>query len=322
MHKLEENINNLAKNILFDYQDNRTIDEVKTFDHPDNENIIDIIESLRRIVFPGYFRNKSYRVYTVRNNISMILEDVIFKLIRQISIVLRYDEKYVDLNENEINENAERITFEFLDKIPKIRSYIETDVQAAYDGDPAAYNKDEIIYSYPGLYAILVNRLAHELFLLGVPLIPRVMTEHAHSKTGIDIHPGATIGKYFFIDHGTGIVIGETTVIGDNVKVYQGVTLGALSTRGGQSLRNKKRHPTIEDNVTIYSGASILGGDTVIGKNVVIGGNAFITRSVPEGAKVSVKNQGLRYNYDASNPVQSEAPQTIEVDDESWFYII
>ncbi|SFW14349.1 serine O-acetyltransferase EpsC [Ruminococcus flavefaciens] len=318
MHKLEENINNLAKNILFDYQDNRTIDEVKTFDHPDNENIIDIIESLRRIVFPGYFRNKSYRVYTVRNNISMILEDVIFKLIRQISIVLRYDEKYVDLNENEINENAERITFEFLDKIPKIRSYIETDVQAAYDGDPAAYNKDEIIYSYPGLYAILVNRLAHELFLLGVPLIPRVMTEHAHSKTGIDIHPGATIGKYFFIDHGTGIVIGETTEIGDNVKIYQGVTLGALSTRGGQSLRNKKRHPTIEDNVTIYSGASILGGETVVGKNAVIGGNAFITRSIPEGAKVSIKNQELRYYFDSQISIQKE-----EVDpDESWFYII
>ena len=318
MHKLEENINNLAKKILFDYQDNITIDEVKTFDHPDNENIIDIIESLRRIVFPGYFRNKSYRVYTVRNNISMILEDVIFKLIRQISIVLRYDEKYVDLNENEINENAERITFEFLDKIPKIRSYIETDVQAAYDGDPAAYNKDEIIYSYPGLYAILVNRLAHELFLLGVPLIPRVMTEHAHSKTGIDIHPGATIGKYFFIDHGTGIVIGETTEIGDNVKIYQGVTLGALSTRGGQSLRNKKRHPTIEDNVTIYSGASILGGETVVGKNAVIGGNAFITRSIPEGAKVSIKNQELRYYFDSQISIQKE-----EVDpDESWFYII
>lgn len=318
MHKLEENINNLAKKILFDYQDNRTIDEVKTFDHPDNENIIDIIESLRRIVFPGYFRNKSYRVYTVRNNISMILEDVIFKLIRQISIVLRYDEKYVNLSEKEINENAERITFEFLDKIPKIRSYIETDVQAAYDGDPAAYNKDEIIYSYPGLYAILVNRLAHELFLLGVPLIPRVMTEHAHSKTGIDIHPGATIGKYFFIDHGTGIVIGETTEIGDNVKIYQGVTLGALSTRGGQSLRNKKRHPTIEDNVTIYSGASILGGETVVGKNAVIGGNAFITRSIPEGAKVSIKNQELRYYFDSQISIQKEEVDPVE----SWFYII
>lgn len=318
MHKLEESINSLTKNILSDYENNRTIDEVKTFDHPDNDDIVEIIEALRRIVFPGYFRNRSFRVYTVRNNISMILEDVIFKLIRQISIVLRYDEKYVSLSENEVNKAAEDITFEFLGRIPKIRALIETDVQAAYDGDPAAFNKDEIIYSYPGLYAILVNRLAHELFLLGVPLMPRVMTEHAHSKTGIDIHPGATIGKYFFIDHGTGIVIGETTEIGDYVKVYQGVTLGALSTRGGQSLRNKKRHPTIEDNVTIYSGASILGGETVVGRNAVIGGNAFITRSVPAGAKVSIKNQELRFNFDSSNLVHSS-----DLDpDETWFYII
>ena len=319
MHKLEKDINDITKNILNDYEGSRTIDEVKTYDHPDNEVIINIIESLRRIIFPGYFRNKSYRVYTVRNNVSMVLEDVIFKLIKQISIVLRYDEKYVMLGDEEITDNAERITFEFLNKLPKIRELIETDVQAAYDGDPAAYNKDEIIYSYPGLYAILVNRLAHELFLLGVPLIPRVMTEHAHSKTGIDIHPGATIGKYFFIDHGTGIVIGETTEIGDNVKIYQGVTLGALSTRGGQSLRNKKRHPTIEDNVTIYSGASILGGETVVGKDAVIGGNAFITRSIPAGAKVSIKNQELRYNFDSAIETMKKA----DLDpDESWFYII
>ena len=318
MNGLEDMINDLTHSILFDYKDDRTINEIKTFDHPDNDEIISIIEGLRRIIFPGYFRNKSYRVFTVRNNMSMILEDVIFKLIRQIYIVLRYDEKYEKLDDNELNNNAIRITFEYLNKIPKIRAFIETDVQAAYDGDPAAYNKDEIIYSYPGLYAILVNRLAHELFVLGVPLIPRVMTEHAHSKTGIDIHPGATIGKYFFIDHGTGIVIGETTEIGDYVKVYQGVTLGALSTRGGQSLRNKKRHPTIEDNVTIYSGASILGGETVVGANAVIGGNVFITRSVPSGAKVSVKNQELRYNFDDSSKVEKSDLDN----DESWFYII
>ena len=199
-----------------------------------------------------------------------------------------------------------------------IREYIETDLQASYDGDPAAYNKDEIICTYPGFFAILTYRIAHELFLRKVPLIPRIMTEHAHSLTGIDIHPGTTIGKYFFIDHGTGIVIGETTVIGNNVRVYQGVTLGALSTRGGQSLRNKKRHPTIHDNVTIYSGASILGGDTVIGKDAVIGGNAFITSSIPEGAKVSVKSQELRYNY-GSKPEKKDQP--VELDD-TWFYVI
>lgn len=203
-------------------------------------------------------------------------------------------------------------------KIPLIREYIDTDVQAAFDGDPAAFNKDEIIFSYPGLYAIMVYRIAHQLHILHVPLIPRIMTEFAHGKTGIDIHPGAEIGKYFFIDHGTGIVIGETTEIGDNVKIYQGVTLGALSTRGGQSLKSKKRHPTIQDNVTIYSGASILGGETVIGKDVVIGGNVFITKSISAGAKVSIKNQELRFNYDSSS---AEKTNNLD-DDESWFYII
>lgn len=317
-NEIEEKINKLIKKLMCDYECGRTIDEVKTFDHPDEEVVIEIIGSLRKILFPGYYRNKSYRVYTVRNNVSMLTEDVAFKLINQIRIVLRYDEKYENADESVISERAEEITFEFLGKLPKIREYVETDVQAAFDGDPAAYNKDEIIYSYPGLYAIIVNRLAHELFLLGVPLIPRIMTEHAHSKTGIDIHPGASIGRYFFIDHGTGIVIGETTTIGDNVKVYQGVTLGALSTRGGQSLKNKKRHPTIEDNVTIYSGASILGGQTVVGRNAVIGGNAFITSSVPDGAKVSIGNQELRYNFDSKQKNESEELKQ----DDSWYYII
>lgn len=317
-NEIEEKINKLIKKLMCDYECGRTIDEVKTFDHPDEEVVIEIIGSLRKILFPGYYRNKSYRVYTVRNNVSMLTEDVAFKLINQIRIVLRYDEKYENADESVITEKAEEITFEFLGKLPKIREYVETDVQAAFDGDPAAYNKDEIIYSYPGLYAIIVNRLAHELFLLGVPLIPRIMTEHAHSKTGIDIHPGASIGRYFFIDHGTGIVIGETTTIGDNVKVYQGVTLGALSTRGGQSLKNKKRHPTIEDNVTIYSGASILGGQTVVGRNAVIGGNAFITSSVPGGAKVSIGNQELRYNFDSKQKNESEELKQ----DDSWYYII
>lgn len=249
---------------------------------------------------------------------TMLLEDVLYNLIKQISIVLRYVPEYEKAHENEISAEAERLALKFLGTIPKIREYVDTDVQAAFDGDPAAFNKDEIIFSYPGLFAVMVNRIAHELYLLNIPLIPRIMTEYAHSVTGIDIHPGAQIGKFFFIDHGTGIVIGETTVIGDNVKIYQGVTLGALSTRGGQKLKSKKRHPTIEDNVTIYSGASILGGETVVGKNVVVGGNAFITKSVPEGARVSIKNQELRYNYDASHPVQRAE---FEVD-ESWFYVI
>ena len=167
------------------------------------------------------------------------------------------------------------------------------DIQAAYDGDPAAHSKEEIIFCYPGFFAIFIYRIAHKLYSLKTPSIPRIMSEYAHSQTGIDINPGAEIGEYFFIDHGTGVVIGETTKIGNHVKIYQGVTLGALSTRSGQLLRDIKRHPTIEDNVTIYSSASILGGETVIGKGVVIGGNCFITESVPAGSRVSVRNHDI-----------------------------
>jgi len=318
MHNFEEKIHQTLDTILQDYENKRTIDQIKNFDLPDNAVLEEVLESLKKIIFPGYFRSHSVKIYTVRNQTSMLLEDIIYKLAKQISIVLRYTPDYEQASEAEAIAKAEALTFAFLDKIPKIREYIETDVEAAFEGDPAAYNKTEIIYCYPGLYAIFVNRIAHELHLLGVPMIPRIMTEHAHSKTGIDIHPGASIGKYFFIDHGTGIVVGETTIIGNHVKIYQGVTLGALSTRGGQSLKNTKRHPTIEDNVTIYSGASILGGETVVGKDAVIGGNAFITKSVACGARVSIKNQELRINYHDSKPVQSEELEQ----DEAWFYVI
>lgn len=294
-HINENKINEIVDSILADYDNDRAIDKGRTFEQPDKEIIIDIVYKLQQIIFPGFFRNKTYRTYTSRNSLTMLLEDVLFNLSKQIAKVLKYDEKYENASISELEEHSNEICTEFLSRIPKIREYIATDVEAAYDGDPAAFNKDEIIYSYPGLYAITVNRIAHELFTLSVPLIPRIMTEHAHSVTGIDIHPGATIGKYFFIDHGTGIVVGETTVIGDNVKIYQGVTLGALSTKGGQNLKNKRRHPTIENNVTIYSGASILGGDTIIGEGSVIGGNVFITSSVPAGTKVSIKTPELNF---------------------------
>jgi serine O-acetyltransferase len=248
----------------------------------------------------------------------MLIEDVLYNLKKQVTIVLKYRYENTDIDSEAIEAEADRICVTFLKKLPEIRAYVETDLQAAYDGDPAASCKDEIIFSYPGFYAIIVNRLAHELYKLSVPLIPRIMTEYAHSVTGIDIHPGATIGKYFFIDHGTGIVIGETTIIGDYVKIYQGVTLGALSTRGGQKLRNVKRHPTIEDNVTIYSGSSILGGETVIGKNVVIGSNTFITKSISEGTKVSIKNQELKFTYPNGQNVETTEPDYEEL----WYYMI
>lgn len=290
-HRIEKEVNSLVDKIMADYELGRDIDVTENFVHPNREIIIEIIRQIQNIIFPGYYKNKAYRVYTVRNNLSMQLEDVLYHLSKQISLVLRYLPENADKEEKELLYEGEKLSLAFLEKITDIRAVIQTDLQAAFDGDPAAFNKPEIILAYPGLYATLVNRIAHELYLLGVPLIPRIMTEYAHTKTGIDIHPGATLGSYFFIDHGTGIVIGETAEIGDNVKIYQGVTLGALSTREGQKLHGKKRHPTIEDNVTIYAGASILGGDTVIGHDSVIGSNAFITSSVPCYTRVSMKTQ-------------------------------
>lgn len=282
MSAIEKNIEQVVDLILEDYGSGRDIDRMEPTSQPDKDVIIDVIEKLRRIVFPGYFRDKTYRIYNAKHNLSILIEDVMFNLNRQVALVLPE------------GESAENICLEFLSRIPQIRQMVQTDLQAAYDGDPAATGMAEIIFSYPGLFAITVYRLAHELYVLQVPMIPRIMTEYAHSVTGIDIHPGATIGKYFFIDHGTGIVIGETTVIGENVKIYQGVTLGGLSTRGGQSLRGKRRHPTIEDNVTIYANASILGGETVIGQGCVIGSSAFITKSVPAFTTVSMKSQDLQ----------------------------
>ena len=211
------------------------------------------------------------------------------RLREQIEVAFLYEKEEVA----EAAERADQIAARFFRELPAVQRMLLKDVQAGFDGDPASKSKEAVIVSYPGLYAIYVYRLAHVLYLEGVPFIPRIMTEHAHGKTGIDINPGATIGEYFFIDHGTGVVIGETTEIGNNVKLYQGVTLGALSTRQGQQLANVKRHPTIGDNVTVYSNSTVLGGETVIGENTIIGGNTFITSSIPANTKVSAKSPEL-----------------------------
>lgn len=255
--------------------------------------LILLVKELRKLLFPGYFDNKKVKDEYVRFYIGEKLEYIEYNLTKQVERALK--------NEGSTEDNsakAEEIVEKFIDRIPAIRDYLNTDIIAAYNGDPAAYSNDEIIFCYPGVFAISVYRIAHELWLLGVPMIPRIISEYAHNLTGIDIHPGAEIGKYFFIDHGTGIVIGETTVIGDNVKIYQGVTLGGLSTRKGQKLKGVKRHPTIGNNVTIYSNTSILGGETIIGNDVVIGGNAFIIQSIPEGMKVNIRNPQLEYSVD------------------------
>lgn len=297
MSPIEAQIEGVVDSILEDYRHGRSIDKLDPFSHPDKDTVIDMISKLLRIAYPGYARDKSYRIYNARHNLSMLIEDVMYNLNKQIALVLRGT-----MSEAEAAEKAQELSLRFFREIPQVRAVLQTDVEAFYDGDPAAYSTDEIIFCYPGLFAISVYRLAHVLYTLGVPMLPRMMTEHAHSITGIDINPGATVGNYFFIDHGTGIVVGETTVIGDHVKIYQGVTLGALTTRGGQSLRGKKRHPTIEDNVTIYAGASILGGETVIGRDSVIGSNVFITHSIPENTTVSVKSQELQIKTRKTEP--------------------
>ena len=290
MTPIELEIEGIVDSILQDYRNGRSIDNLDYSCHPDKEIIIDMIGKLMRIVYPGATKEKTYRIYNARHNLSMLIEDVMYNLNKQLTLIFKGT-----MEESAAKEKAQEVSLNFFRAIPAVRAVAQTDVEAFYAGDPAAFSVEEIIFCYPGLFAITVYRLAHVLYDLGVPMLPRIMTEHAHSVTGIDINPGATVGKYFFIDHGTGIVIGETTVIGDHVKIYQGVTLGALTTRGGQSLRGKKRHPTIEDNVTIYAGASILGGGTVIGRDSVIGSNVFITHSIPACTTVSVKSQELQF---------------------------
>lgn len=260
---------------------------------PERKVIIDALKELRLVMFPGYFGEQDATRCLPKYFVGDRLLTIYHMFFEQIACAFAYEESEVHAAEiagvpdEENQRKAERVCSEFFEQLPRIQKLLLKDVQAGYDGDPAAQSKEEIIFSYPGLFAIFVYRIAHELYIRQVPFIPRIMTEYAHAKTGIDINSGAQIGESFFIDHGTGIVIGETTIIGDHVKLYQGVTLGGLSTRGGQKLSGKKRHPTIENNVTIYAGATILGGETVIGENSVVGGNTFITSSIPANSKVS-----------------------------------
>lgn len=255
---------------------------------PDRAAVIEVIRDLRHIIFPGYFGKDSALEMDPSYYAGYRINHLYDELREQITIALQYQMK-----EEGARERAQEVTDRFFSRIPEIQKQMLKDVQAGFDGDPAAQSREEIIFSYPGLFAVYVYRTAHVLYEEKIPFIPRIMSEYAHGRTGIDINPGARIGEYFFIDHGTGIVIGETTEIGDYVKLYQGVTLGALSTRNGQQLAGLKRHPTIGDHVTIYSNSTVLGGDTVIGEHCIIGGNTFITKSVPPYTKVSAKSPEL-----------------------------
>ena len=271
---------------------------------PSRSAVTKLVEEIRILLFPGYFDNETAAGDSTRHLVGERLLRIDRILTTQVRKALLFEDG--SLPEEEAQERASVIADSFMDRLPHVQELVLKDAQAAYDGDPAARSREEVILTYPGVYAIFVYRISHELFMLDVPLIPRLMSEHAHSQTGIDIGPGAQIGDYFFVDHGTGVVIGETTVIGDRVKIYQGVTLGATSTRGGQKLAGIKRHPTLEDDVTVYSNASVLGGQTVIGKGSVVAGNAFVCESVPENARASLKEQEITvYRYGESAEAES-----------------
>jgi serine O-acetyltransferase len=267
---------------------------------PSREAIVDILESVLDLMYPGYFGRRDLSADNLRAHVAQSLAALAPKLEREMEHCLCYGREREMERLAEFGECAPRaheLAGIFLGRLPEIRSLLIRDVQAAFDGDPAATNLDEVILAYPGVLAVSVYRIAHALYDLGVPMMARIMTEWAHSKTGADIHPGANIGAAFFIDHATGVVIGETTDIGDGVKLYQGVTLGALSfprDASGQIIRGKKRHPTVESGSTLYANATVLGGQTVVGAGSVIGGSVFLTRSVPPRSRVSLKEPELR----------------------------
>ncbi len=279
-------IDPVVLDILDSYRSEGGINHIGGPNLPSRQRTIDILQMLRSILFPGYYErepvDEEALLYLTGERIGCVRKS----LAEEINKSLCHDCRQYDRCEQlpQCREKARDITNDLLKALPEIRRRLHLDVQAALDGDPAAKSEAEIIVAYPGLAAISVHRIVHFLYQQGVPLLPRIMSEYIHHQTGIDIHPGATIGDSFFIDHGTGVVIGETTQIGNHVKIYQGVTLGALSVK--KAMARKKRHPTIEDNVTIYAGATILGGDTVIGHDSVIGGNVWLIRSVPPFSRV------------------------------------
>ncbi len=265
---------------------------------PSKEEVTGLVDLMMKIVFPGFFGRQELDWGSLPYRIGQNVTDLFDRLSLQVSRSIRHECRRTASMCSHCLDTGQQQALEFLRRLPAVRSLVSSDVVAAYRGDPAAKSFDEVVFCYPGLFAVTVHRLAHVLHQLGVPVLPRMMTEHAHSLTGIDIHPGARIGREFFIDHGTGVVIGETCEIGERVTLYQGVTLGALSfarDESGGLVRGTKRHPTIEDDVIIYSGATILGGSTVIGKGCVVGGNVWLTESVPAGTKVTHEAPRLVY---------------------------
>lgn len=280
---------------------------------PSEDVVVEIVEKIREILFPGYFNREKVDPVNMKYRIGQLTSAVFDLLSDQICRAVRYECFKYDLPCSDCTRRGYETALIFLEAVPGLRSSLAKDIEAAYHGDPAAKSFDEIIFSYPGMYAISVYRMAHKLHELGVPLIPRIMTEHSHSLTGIDIHPGAEIGESFVIDHGTGVVVGETSIIGSNVRIYQGVTIGALSVPEDkcEDMRGIKRHPTIEDHVVIYSGATILGGKTIIGAGSVIGGNVWLTESVPPKTTVLIEKPRLIYRRNGENAACLEEKDTL-----------
>jgi len=282
--KKRDQVRKITREVLETFgQLNPKLEHLAATPLPNKASIIQVLQDLMEVIYPGYFGQKYVEASNIEYHVGDLMDSIYTRLTQEIYRSVREQcDRDADVCEH-CQAIAEEQSIALLQKLPELRGRLSLDVQGAYDGDPAAKSYDEVIFAYPAILAITIYRIAHELHIQGIPLLPRIMTEHAKSVTGIDIHPGATIGKGFFIDHGTGVVIGETTIIGDNVKLYQGVTLGALSVKkddAGRVIRGNKRHPTIEDDVVIYSNATILGGNTVIGKGSVIGANVWLVKSV------------------------------------------
>ncbi len=295
---LHDKVPPVVKTLVDAWQTEDCFDHVGPVPIPSHKAIIDIIYQVRQILFPGYFTKTKVHASNLEYYLGKEATDLYERLTNEIIMAIRHDCRRTNLPCTRCEERGNHMALSFIQSLPGISSILSTDIRATLAGDPATASSDEVIFCYPGLLATSIFRMAHELYLLKVPIIPRIMTEHAHSLTGIDIHPGASIGPAFFIDHGTGVVIGETTVIGSTVRIYQGVTLGALSLPkdAGEKMRNMKRHPTIEDDVIIYANTTILGGDTIIGARSVIGGNIWLTESVPPDTRVVLKRPELIYS--------------------------
>jgi len=299
--------------LLATYRKQSLIDHIGSAPLPSKTDVVHILEILFEVLYPGYFGEQELDESNMAFVVGHKLSELYDCLTQQVYRAIKHECRRLGSVCTHCKLRAEDVTVEFLRSLPEIRELLAGGVQAAYDGDPAAKSIGEIIFSYPATVAITVYRIAHRLLELEVPLLARIMTEHAHSATGIDIHPGARIGRRFFIDHGTGVVIGETSVIGDDCKLYQGVTLGAMSfpkDERGELIRGRKRHPTLEDRVTIYSGATILGGETVIGHDSVIGGNVWLTESVPPGTKVVIENPQLIYKEERAAQTHAKATES------------